>query len=398
MTARPVLADLLVYRSRWYAIETRRLVSRHWQWFAMALLALSAGPMVVLMISAPALSIFAGLHGVLWNFIALTALLVIALLWSGVQRVGITGGPFGIYLRSLPLRVWPRLWVDTAILLIADSLLFLPLAISALYVSAFYLPDATNWARCAAVIATLVVILIAQRTALTRLLAGLAAGVVACAVLAAGLAQPVPMTLGIAAAVAVAVAVGLSLMAKPAMTLRQYRLRRFTSLMLPPAWQIEADALFHARLWPTLLRLTVGFAIGVFTLWLLARSGFDARSRFIGACALAMNAIVFSGIHRSLDAIHAPARSYTSSLPLARNYWPLRDTVAAVVVSIAPAFLILYGIAAAGALGVAAAFGIGVAYLALVAVLRFPQLHGGQHATIFSALIAALWTAAVCLA
>lgn len=100
--ARAPARRLLAWRLRWYALATRNLVKRHWQWLLAPLLLLSYGLSVLFFIGMPILTLFAGRHSASWNFVALSICVAIALLWTSVQRVSLSGGACDLYLR-LPI-------------------------------------------------------------------------------------------------------------------------------------------------------------------------------------------------------------------------------------------------------------------------------------------------------
>lgn len=340
--------DLLVtrqwlrYRLRWYATATAGLVTRQRQWLIATILLLSYGPLVLLMLAAPIAATFSGRYGDAGTLLALILLLILALLWSGVQRANILGGTFGRYVQTLPIPAWQRLWVDVAVLLVADSLLFVPFILGAVQLAALPSAPINKSVGITALVLFLILLVVAQRYALY--------------------------------------------VTMPAAN----RLR--VSRVANPAIHIELAALFNARLGTTLIRLTASFAIAAAALVLLAKTGFDARSKLIEVAALAMMAIIMSGSHRTLDALHAPVRPYLHSLPLPKHYWPPRDVLTVVLLAIVPGALVVGVIALAGVTSAEYGIAVGASYLLLVALLRFPQLHCGRHAVMGSAVMTVIWS------
>lgn len=325
-------------------------------------------------------------------------------LWALMQREQIRGGEFMNYLHTLP--VSPGAWrrVDLVVLLIADTPLLVLLLAAALVVGARH---GASWQSaqsglllifllCSQLCAQhavldektdvkMVYLLVDGWVALALALppAGSAALLLGPSVLSVyglcrgvprlpfhvnGWAQPVVQSLQLAAA-----------------TL----LRR-----LPINLQLPLDILYLEHQGVMLGKLLSCSVITVASLALMNVWHFDQRCLPLALIASAFIALNASGLYRFLRQSHDAARPFTAPLPLPRRWWRHGDAPAVLSFGL-PFVLVLCG--ALWARSAAPASVIGgclTSFVAMLPLLRLPQLYSARHAVVLSTTFAALWTAA----
>jgi hypothetical protein len=121
---------------------------------------------------------------------------------------------------------------------------------------------------------------------------------------------------------------------------------------------------------------------------------FDRRA--LPAAILAMTAIslLLAGFYRVLSEARSAMASYLAALPLPSHYWPLRDTRFVLLLNCVPLVILLSPQIMRGLLSLLIMFGLAVMYQVLLALLRWPVIHGGRRSLLYSVLLSALWSGA----
>lgn len=385
--------QLIRLRVACYTRSTAQLTSRHWQWFALALLLAPAGIPIGALLRAlayPLDALFAAGHGLSWYFVYLLTTQALALAWVLPQRRPILGGAFMRYADALPIPRSARLAADLALLLLADSLL-LGLLANGIVVSAFARAEPTALG-IVSLLALLVLTLGFQLTALDRRWARLPLLALADSLFAVSLSTPSSHHAW--AALGAALATGLAalrLRGHPSSAMRRTGTQRASGIRawLPSFVGIQYDIL-KARPGATSLRLGLAAILAAATV----RAGFffeyDGRVLPLTILALAGIALVLSGFYRTLRAAHAPMHAYLAALPTGRRYWPLRDMLFVLILGTAPLIPLLPPL---GRHFPATAWaGLALAYLSLLAALRLPLAIAGRQTALAALLLAGIWS------
>ncbi|ATQ73377.1 hypothetical protein CR152_01775 [Massilia violaceinigra] len=389
------------FRLRWYAVSTARVLLRRWQALVLLCGILASANMSLFSnvdaLATPLLVLLSPEHGAAWRFGYLMVLHAIAVMWALMQREQITGGAFMAYARSLPFTERYRRRVDTIVLVLADSPLLVPLVCALLVVSVGH----GQGANFLLMLVVGLLALAAQLGALDRrrlawiavaagnlLLAAVVhtpfqagacvlVGLGACALLAMRLPRAAPRwqdAFGRAGAPLAALLVAMS--------------RR-----LHPAILISAGVLFRQRRSEVIGKAMGAGCIAVAALALM--KVFDHDGRAVGAAVIAqvLMALSISGLYRGLQMAHVDAAGYFAALPLRRAWWRMFDIV--VVVTLALPFLAIPGVAllvhhVASPVSIIASAASSVA---LLCVLRVPQLFNERHAVVLSSIVAGTWGA-----
>ena len=395
------------WRLRWYASATGRVLMRHWQVFVLAGALVPGGMPVgklLMGLSYPLLAALHGGHDVAWHWWRLVAIQGLALAWVMVQRRHIDGGAFMAYARSLPISTKLRRWVDLSVLLPANSLLLVPVVALVVVAPTGLLGAMTIPFLIATVCVVTGLVLLAELAALERQLAAPLIFGLADALLSWSLSRPVDPESWLALSGALLIGASFLVLRHPLQTSLQTRTRRrvtqslpggrrlFSSL--PPAWRIQAQALWVRHPGGTALRTASVLALALAADWLMQKFAFDARALPTAILGMAAIALIASGLYRILQSAHRPVRPYLHALPLPKRFWALRDTafVAAfgalpLAVLLAPMFIHLNA-------SVDTTLALTLAYFALLALLRLPLVHGGRQAVLLGIILAGTWSGA----
>jgi hypothetical protein len=399
-------ADLARQRLRWYAAATANAVRRHWQWLVIACLLLPAGlPLTRIpgILAFPVSGMVQPGHGAAWYALHLVLVQLIAAGWIWPQRQVLAGGPMAPYVATLPIprRIAHR--VNVSVLLVADSLLLLPM-LTALLVA----PRADTFAAIVfqgmAVAAMGLSALAAQLALVERNWPALPLALACAAPWGWSLAhQENP---GAWATMAVLLCASMALAAwTPTISRRITRTRlrsarkqaRSHALTcrhaLPISARIQLQTLFVER-WPaTLLRLAAAVGVTAGAGLLINAFAFDARTLPTAIAAIAAASLIVSGTYRTLAGAHAGMRHYAAALPLGKGFWFWRDIVCVSALGGLPLGIVLlplldHGVPALTCLKLA------LAELGLLALLRLPLLITRRQTVLAGAILAAGWSAA----
>ncbi|MHB8211947.1 MAG: hypothetical protein ACYDDP_11510 [Acidithiobacillus sp.] len=398
---------LTLLRLRWYALATGRVLVRHWQVFVLAGALVPGGMPVgklLMGLGYPQLAALHVGHDVLWHWWRFVAIQGLALAWVMVQRRHLDGGAFMAYARSLPLSVNQRRRADLSVLLPANSLLLVPV-VALLVVAPTGLLGATTTPFLVATVCVMAgLVLLAELAALERQLAALLIFGLADALLSWSLSRPVDPASWLALSGTLLIGASFLVLRHPLQTSLQTWVRRRVTQSLPgrrrlfsfvpPAWRIQAQALWVRHPGGTVLRTVSVFALALAADWLMQQFAFDARALPTAILGMAAIALIASGLYRILQSAHRPVQPYLHALPLPKRFWALQDTafVAAfgtlpLAVLLAPMFIHLNA-------PVDTTLALVLAYFVLLALLRLPLVHGGRQAVLLGVILAGTWSGA----
>ncbi len=384
-------------RLRWYIRTSGDLVLRHWQWFLIIGMIIPNPPVIGLFVVPASLleAIIAGGHSWLAQVVAVLVVQLVALLWIVPQRQLLAGGIFMTYAATLPLPKWLCLAVDLTLLAVANCVILIPVL--------FATGHALAMRDCAYQLCVLWTLLgstlVAQLSALKRRAIVLPLLGVADVFLGWSLASPpgalrwllfVPTLAG-----AVAAPFLMDRIKPPSLAPGFSQVQRI-SLVLSrhaPSCLVQCKAI-AAKPGLTTFRLSTTFAVALGVDRLIAIFQFDQRSLPTDILAMAIIALILSGLYRVLRDAHASMQGYLTALPSPQHYWPLRDTIFVFLLGAAPLCILLTPLLLHGLASVFVVFALMVAYQALLALLRLPLVFGGRRAVLYGFLMAAAWSGA----
>ncbi|MEC5160917.1 MULTISPECIES: hypothetical protein [unclassified Janthinobacterium] len=394
---------LLRSRLRWYALATGRLLLRRWQALLLTLAVLA--PMGVSLLSQvkslafPVLLLMSPEDSFAWRYTYICTMQALAVIWIMMQRDQVGGGEFMQYAQSLPLTRKQRSTVDLLIVSTANSPLFLmPIAA----ICWFFVQDQSAFAwllHCLFILVFLVLMTITQLQALHRQYTAWT-GIAFANILLAWAPGSSPTAQLILLGLTLA-SVGLweSVVPAPAHIpfVRALQNSFFKALSMAslsrvhPAAFIPLHFLLRQSLAETLGKVVVSIGIAALALGLMAVWEYDERIVPLAVIALACIALVISGLYRDLHMAHSAARPIVAALPLPDKWERKFDT----------ALLMLLGMPFAAVLGsvivfhharlLAAVLLASATYVALIGILRLPQVNAERQAVFLSSVSAALW-------
>lgn len=393
---------LLRRRLHWYALATGRLVLRRWQALLLAVALLAPAGASALSqaetLGWPVLVLLSPEYGVLQRYALLCLYQALAVMWALMQRDAIDGGDFMRYARALPLSPVRIRAADMLVLLTANSpLVLFPAA--ALYALSARDAAAPALAHCLFVAHLLALAAFAQLACLERAYPRLGALALANLPLAAapGAATAVQLLL-LAMSLPCAWLAARYLCASP--LTRFFRIVRRTSSSLVsriplggghPAACIPLHYLLRGAPAEAMGKLAAAAAVTAAALALMALWEYDDRIVVLAVIVLGVVALVISGLYRDLQMAHWAAQPLVGGLPLP-PHWARKFDHAVLMLAGTPF--------AAGVCGTVAfhqpqrllpALMLGAAFLALIAVLRLPQVHTERQTVVLGSVIAALW-------
>ena len=245
---------LTLWRLRWYASATGRVLMRHWQVFVLAGALVPGGTPIVKLLTGlgyPLLAVLHVGHDVAWHWWRLVAIQGFALAWVMVQRRHIDGGAFMAYARSLPISVNQRRRVDLSVLLPANSLLLVPVVALVVVAPTGWLGATSTPFLVATVCVVTGLVLLAELAALERQLGALLIFGPADALLSWSLSRPVDPASWLALSGAMLMGASFLVLRHPLQaSLQTWVRRRVTPLLpggrrffsfLPPVWVSMAN-------------------------------------------------------------------------------------------------------------------------------------------------------------
>lgn len=401
---------LTLHRLRWYALSTGHVLARHWKLFLLAGVFVPMGTPVLQLLIGLAYPLVMPLevgHDLAWHWGHLAILQAIALIWILLQRRSIRGGDFMAYARALPIAASLRRWVDLSVLLPANSLLLVP--VIALIVTA---PSgrygSLGFIEMPFVIATAVVVaamvLMMQLAALEGRLEVFWIFGLADTLLSWCLSRPTDATSWWALGSVLVLSASILRIKQPGSTSTRGRFRRHIASwppwhqhvrrLLSPAWRVQAQILFLQHPGTTSLRAAMALGIALAADGLYGAFAYDARTLPTTILAMAVIALIASGLYRTLRSAHQGMQTYLSALPLRRGFWARQDTACVVAFGTVPMIILLAPLFShLGAL-FTTVLALALAYFGLLALLRFPVVHGGRQAILLAVILASTWSSA----
>lgn len=392
---------LLRSRLRWYALATGRLVLRRWQALLLAVAVLAPAGASALSqaetLGWPVLVLLSPAHGPVERYGFLCLFQVLALVWALMQRDQIRGGEFMVYAQSLPLPPARMRALDSLVLLAANSpLLLFPLAALA----ALSVQDALAFASHAAFVANLLALAAcAQLAGLERDYVRLAPVALANVLLAAAPGTgPALQLLLLAATLPCAWFADKHLSGpffRPLFAAVRDRRLALASGALPaaghPAALVPLHYLTRAAPAQALGTFAIAAAVTGAAVVLMALWEFDDRITVLAVIALALVALAISSLYRDLHMAHQAAQPLVAALPLPRRWAHKFDHAVLMLAGTPFAGIVCATMAVQQPQRLLSASLLGAAFLALLGMLRLPQVYTGRHAVVLSSVIAALW-------
>lgn len=388
-------------RLRWYFRVSGELVLRHWQWFVLACLIVPGPPVVSLFLHAASLleaSVSPGLGRVQHLLVALTIDLA-AVLWILPQRHALSGGAFMRYTSTLPLPRNVRLCVDATLLVVANSAIVVTAGIAAAHMLA---PLRNPLALCC-FLALLGLAAIAQHAVLTHRFIGLLSVVLGNSLLTAVLTTSASNSRWVLLFVAIG-SVGASALVGSRLwragTVRQLGigqrsvdagLRALTQRA--PATLIQCKAILERPV-QAIFRIGAAIVLALGAVRLMAIFDFDRRTLPTAILAMAVICLLLAGLYRTLADTRRVMAGYLAALPLPPHYWSVRDTRFVLLLNCVPLVILLCPQIMHGLLSLLIIFGLAVTYQVLLALLRWPVVHGGRHSLLYGVLLTAAWSGA----
>jgi hypothetical protein len=398
-------SQLVRLRLRWYLRTSGELVLRHWQWFVLACLIVPGPPIVSVFLhtaSLLALSVSPALTPAQHFFVAIVIDLA-AVLWILPQRHALSGGAFMRYVDALPLPRGVCLGVEVTLLVAADSVI----VVSAGIAVAHMLSPRRDLFASFCLLALLGLAVIAQQAIRTRRYIGLLGVIVGNGVLVAGLAALVSVARWVLPIAAIgSVAIGMLGTERFGRTGGRGRLGLGlrsvgTGLRIlarrTPALLIQCKAVAE-RPTQTILRFGMAIALALGADRLMAIFHFDRRAFPTAILAMAAISLLLAGFYRMLGEARSTMASYLAALPLPPHYWPVRDTKFVLLLNSVPLVILLSPQIMRGLLSLFIIIGLAVTYQVLLALLRWPVVHGGRRSLLYGVLVTALWSGAAIVA
>ncbi|TDQ97377.1 DUF6136 family protein [Paraburkholderia silvatlantica] len=394
---------MLSCRLRWYALATSRLLHRHWQaLMLLVLLLLPAMPVFAQtrILGAPILAALAPSHGIEWRFVWVHMLEAVGMLWVLAQHGAITGGAFATFLDSLPTSHGRRRAVDIAVVLVANTPLFLPVLAAA--VALAFLPQKV--ANYLFVLDLLLITLGWQLAVLSRSARNATPLAVANVILVGALQtgetiRPALLVLPLLlAAFAIAHTPAGSTSRSGWRGARSRRVlgcaRAYAGQGLSPVARLQIG-IVRDRAAGVFARCLMMGSVTASTCFLLGLWNFDVRAVPLASISQAAIALIAAATYRDLSAAHFRAGQFMRSLPIAAAAQPRADilTIAALALPfacVAPLLLVAHGVLpwwSAAALLCSGA--------PLLALLYLPQRYAPRQSVLLGTMLAAIWVAVV---
>jgi hypothetical protein len=398
-----VIGHMLALRLRWYGEATASVLLRRWQMLLLGTGTLAPiGGSLLPVAAYPVLIVAQPGHGVAWRLGAIGLWQGCWALWALMQRDALRGGPFADFARSLPIHAAARRRIDFVVLLMGNTPLLLFFLAAGVALGG---PEVQTWEAVRG--ALLIVFLLATQWCAQHAVLDKRAGAIPTLLVMdiwAAMALSLPVQGAVATMVpAAALSVWALLTDVPAPAgrlqvllgqLRALGTRQSSGLMrmLPPADRITLGILYgqhrSVMLGTLFTCLLVTFAArGLMDVW-----DFDGRSFPMVMIAFGIVALAISNLYRPLHIAHDAARSFTATLPLQRQWWVRADTIALMVFALPFAAAMTAPLASESGVQASDIAAAVASLLALVALLRLPQLFSRRHSVVVSMLLTTSWT------
>ncbi len=348
----------------------------------------------------PVLALVTSKDGFAWHFAYVVVIDIVAILWILPQRRSLAGGRFMHYAAALPISARVRRLADFVLLAASDGILFIPFFI-ALGVVVAGLAGPSAGFHVLVIMTLMWSLLVAQYSVFERTLAALFGVLLADVLLCLALttSSPAPswwMAGGALLCVAAVPFIRVTLGKKRPLAHSGFAIGKRLPLRrsIPVSLRIRLKTL-TARRGMTGLRLLWAFLVVIGADRLASTFRYDGRTFPTATIALAGVALILAGLYRTLYSERFSMRHYLAALPLRRRNEVSGDLFVVLSVGLLPLAVLIGPMFAneAGARLVCAI--LAVAYLILLAFLRWPTLSGGRWAVFLGFLTAGFWSGAV---
>lgn len=145
----------------------------------------------------------------------------------------------------------------------------------------------------------------------------------------------------------------------------------------------------------TWMRLGCGFLIVLGADYLISAFHYDSRSLPTAVITLAVTALVIAGLYRTFQQMRASMHDYLAALPLRRGRTILDDVSIVLLIGLLPLAALIGPMVVNNVGSAVAVAALVVAFLLLLAFLRWPTLSGGRWTVLLGILTASCWSGAV---
>ena len=398
-------------RLRYLLLAGKRLLMQRWLALMLIVLASPAIPFVSVLVRFSQLvaQVFvthghAGRH-----FGALLVMQGLALLWSDSLRNMIRGGPFRIFLDTLPIALPMRIGVTGAVVAVIDLPLALPLSMGVAFTGQASIAASLGYCGKVGLFMGMTVILQAARIEFAW--AVMACIFVADYVLAQGCSTQSPAW----AILCLALAAGLTILALPVaerlaragfparMRAAVLSRRRFDSrtgltermmLALPPVLRLQCRCLCEkgSGVYGALM-MTSALP---FALWALLRGfAYDSRALPVEIVGMGLASQLSLVPFAALERAHARAASFTRTWPLPRGFWWRRDLMLVLGGFVPLGVLFLLPLYLHGRLALSQVLVVLLLYTVLIAALRATLVIDSRWRAMATLSLAALWVGSI---
>lgn len=377
------------------------LVLKHGQWFVLACLVVPGPPVIAIFLNAASLlaaSIAPGMAPAQHFFLA-ALIEVVSVLWILPQRHALSGGPFMRYADALPLCPGVRMSVEATLLVAANTVLLVSAGIAAVRI---WSPLGNPYAPCC-LLALLSLAAAAQQAVLNHRWIVLPGILLGNGALAAGLAAQLAgarwllliSAIG-SATIGMLVAVRFERVRKtgrPGVRSRAVASSLGILARRAPALLTQCKAVAE-RPAQTILRIGAAIALALGADRLIAIFDFDERTFPTAILAMAVISLLLAGFYRMLRDARSVTESYLAALPLPQWYWPVRDTTFVLLLNGVPLVVLLSPHLLRSLVSLLIVAGLAIACQLLLALLRWPVVHGGRRSLLYGVLLTAAWSGA----
>ncbi|GBR01123.1 hypothetical protein [Acetobacter oeni] len=393
--------QLLRQRLRWYARTGGALLLRYWQWILLACILVPGTPVVSLFTDTALLmqlSITPG-TGLLRHLLLIAGTEALAILWTLPQKEALSGGMFSHFSETLPLPRSTQTGVEATLLAVANSPALLVTGLAVLTLPPTQPALYTIWC----LIALFTLAAIAQSAALHRRRLVMTGIVPASLALATGLAMPASPARWLLPALAIITAClplfarhhsGHSDQHRKIRPKSQFATRVASSLTdRAPALLIQCKSLAE-RPATTSLRLIAALSLAVGADRLIRLFSFNARTPQVLILTMTVICLVLTGFYRHLITARHIMTPFLATLPLPRYYWLVRDTGFMLMLNTIPLMILCAPLILRGPVPVVTLLTLACYCQLLLALLRWPTLHGGRRSLLYGVLLSVAWSGA----
>lgn len=392
-------------RLHWYAAATANALRRNWQAVVLAIVLIPAGlplPWILGILGSPVTMVISAGNSLGWYFFHILILQFTAVAWIHVQRNNLSGGPFMSYARTLPIKLGVLRVTNLIMLLVADSILLIPIVASLAVVSPHTVtPNDAAYHFCS-VLALAALTILVQVAVLEQ--SPIAFAALPLDLLLAWSLQGHRGIQGMALLAVTFVGALFLLLRPPRQAVLRNRIFRsrktsrsaFTpsTAWLSPTSLIQIKALLVEHFPSTTLRVGLSIVVAYGADILIRIFGYDMRTLPTAIIGMALSALILSGLYRILHSAHVAMGRYLATFPIPRYFWLARDIGLVTLIGLLPLGTLVIPLLRVDNVHESTVGALAVANLVLMALLRLPLLLGGRQVLLLSVLLAAGWSGA----